>query len=116
MSCLRSPPTTFLTPISLARLSERATVRLTKLIQEFTKNKIKAKLTFVANLEVPRHRNDQGAHELAAQIDQLNPQNRWTLPRDNRAMAAAAASSSALSEASPKSMLRKAILKIASEV
>lgn len=90
--------------------------RLTKLIQEFAKNKIKAKLTFVANLEVPRHRSDQGAHELAAQIDELNPQNRWMLPRDNRAVAAAAASSSALSESSPKSMLRKAILKIASEV
>jgi Mrp family chromosome partitioning ATPase len=99
-----------------SRPDQTGRFRLTKLIQEFTKNKIKAKLTFVANLEVPRHRSDQGAHELAAQIDQLNPQNRWTLPRDNRAVAAAAASSSALSESSPKSMLRKAILKIASEV
>ena len=90
--------------------------RLTRLIQELTKNKIKAKLTFVANLEVPHRRNDQGAHEVAAQIDQLNPLNRLALPRDNRAVAAASASSSALSESSPKSMLRKAILKIASEV
>ncbi len=90
--------------------------RLSKLIQELTKNKMKAKLTFVANLEAPRRRIDQGAHELAAQIDQLNPLNRLALPRDNRAVAAAATSNSSLSEASPKSMLRKAILKIASEV
>lgn len=90
--------------------------RLTRLIQELTKNKIKAKLQFVANLEVPRRRSDLGAHELAAQIDQLNPLNRLALPRDNRAAAAAAVACSALSEASPKSMLRKAILKIASEV
>jgi Flp pilus assembly CpaE family ATPase len=90
--------------------------RLTRLIQELTKNRIKAKLQFVANLEAPRRRSDQGAHELAAQIDQLNPLNRLTLPRDTRAAAAAAVAGSALSEASPKSMLRKAILKIASEV
>ena len=73
-------------------------------------------MKFVANLEVPRRRNDQGAHELAAQIDQLNPLNRLALPRDNRAVAAAAVNSSSLSEASPKSMLRKAIFKIASEL
>ncbi len=90
--------------------------RLSRLIQELTKNKIKARLTFVANLEVPRRRSDLGAHELAAQIDQLNPLNRLALPRDNRAVAAAGASSSSLCEASPKSMLRKAILKIASEL
>ena len=70
----------------------------------------------MANLEVPRRRTDQGAHELAQQMDQLNPINRLTLPRDNRAVAASAMSSSALSESSPKSMLRKAIFKIASEV
>ena len=99
-----------------SRPDQTGRFRLTRLIQELTKNKIKAKLTFVANLEAPRRRSDQGAHELAAQIDQLNPLNRLTLPRDNRAVAAAAVSSSSLSEASPKSMLRKAILKIASEV
>lgn len=99
-----------------SRPDEVGRFRLTRLIQELAKNKIKAKLQFVANLEVPRRRGDQGAHELAAQIDQLNPVNRLTLPRDNRAVAAAATSSSSLSEASPKSMLRKAILKIASEV
>jgi Flp pilus assembly CpaE family ATPase len=99
-----------------SRPDEIGRFRLTRLIQELTKNKLKAKLQFVANLEVPRRRSDQGAHELAAQIDQLNPLSRLTLPRDNRAVAAAATSSSSLSEASPKSMLRKAILKIASEV
>jgi Mrp family chromosome partitioning ATPase len=99
-----------------SRPDEVGRFRLTRLIQELSKNKIKAKLQFVANLEVPRRRSDQGAHELAAQIDQLNPLNRLTLPRDNRAVTAAAASSASLSEASPKSMLRKAILKIASEV
>lgn len=99
-----------------SRPDEVGRFRLTRLIQELTKNKIKAKLQFVANLEVPRRRSDQGAHELAAQIDQLNPIDRLTLPRDNRAVAAAAVSSSSLSESSPKSMLRKAILKIASEV
>jgi Mrp family chromosome partitioning ATPase len=99
-----------------SRPDEVGRFRLTRLIQELTKNKIKAKLQFVANLEVPRRRNDQGAHELAAQIDQLNPLNVLTLPRDNRAVAAAATSCSSLSEASPKSMLRKAILKIAGEV
>ncbi len=99
-----------------SRPDEVGRYRLTRLIQELTKNKIKAKLQFVANLEAPRRRNDQGAHELAAQIDQLNPLNRLTLPRDNRAVAAAATSRSSLSEASPKSMLRKAIQKLASEV
>jgi len=99
-----------------SRPDEIGRFRLTRLIQELTKNKLKAKLQFVANLEVPRRRSDQGAHELAAQIDQLNPLNRLTLPRDSRAVAAAATSCSSLSEASPKSMLRKAILKIASEL
>ena len=99
-----------------SRPDQAGRFRLSRLIQELTKNKIKAKLQFVANLEVPHRRSDQGAHELAAQIDQLNPLNRLALPRDNRAVAAAAASSSSLSESSPKSMLRKAILKIASEV
>jgi Mrp family chromosome partitioning ATPase len=99
-----------------SRPDEIGRFRLSRLIQELTKNKIKAKLQFVANLEAPRRRSDQGAHELAAQIDQLNPLNRLALPRDNRAVAAAATSSCTLSEASPKSMLRKAILKIASEV
>jgi hypothetical protein len=65
---------------------------------------------------MPRRRIDQGAHELAAQIDQLNPISRLTLPRDNRAVIASATSSSALCEASPKSMLRKAIFKIASDI
>ena len=99
-----------------SRPDEIGRFRLTRLIQELTKNKLKAELQFVANLEVPRRRSDQGAHELAAQIDQLNPLSRLTLPRDNRAVAAATTSSSSLSEASPKSMLRKAILKMASEV
>jgi Mrp family chromosome partitioning ATPase len=99
-----------------SRPDQTGRFRLTRLIQELTKNSIKAKLTFVANLEVPRRRSDQGAHELAAQIDQLNPLNRLALPRDNRAVAAAAVNSSSLSEASPKSMLRKAIFKIASEL
>jgi Mrp family chromosome partitioning ATPase len=99
-----------------SRPDEIGRFRLTRLIQELTKNKMKAKLQFIANLEVPRRRSDQGAHELAAQIDQLNPLNRLILPRDNRAVAAALTSSSSLSEASPKSMLRKAIHKIASEV
>ena len=99
-----------------SRPDEVGRFRLARLIQELSKNKIKAKLQFVANLEVPRRRNDHGAHDLAEQIDQLNPINRLALPRDNRAVAAAATSSSALSEASPKSMLRKAICKIASEV
>ena len=99
-----------------SRPDEIGRFRLTRLIQELTKNKLKAKLLFIANLEVPRRRNDQGAHELAAQIDQLNPIKRLTLPRDNRAVAAAASGSSSLYETSPKSMLRKAIAKIASEV
>lgn len=99
-----------------SRPDEVGRFRLTRLIQELTKNKIKAKLQFVANLEMPRRRIDQGAHELAAQIDQLNPISRLTLPRDNRAVIASATSSSALCEASPKSMLRKAIVKIASDI
>jgi len=99
-----------------SRPDEVGRFRLARVIKELTKNKIKAKLQFVANLEVPRRRNDQGAHDLAEQIDQLNPVNRLTLPRDNRAVTAAASSFSSLSEASPKSMLRKAILKIASEI
>jgi Mrp family chromosome partitioning ATPase len=99
-----------------SRPDEVGRFRLARLIQELSKNRIKAKLGFVANLEVPRRRTDQGAHELAQQMDQLNPINRLTLPRDNRAVAASAISSSALSESSPKSMLRKAIFKIASEV
>ena len=99
-----------------SRPDEVGRFRLARVIKELNKNKIKAKLQFVANLEVPRRRNDQGAHELAEQIDQLNPINRLTLPRDNRAVAAAATSYSSLSEASPKSMLRKAIFKIASDI
>lgn len=99
-----------------SRPDEVGRFRLMQLIQELTKTKIKAKLQFVANQEVPRRRSDQGAHEIAAQIDQLNPLNRLALPRDNRATAAASASSTSLSEASPKSILRKAISKIASEV
>lgn len=90
--------------------------RLTKLISELTKTKIKAKLQFVANMEVPLRRNDPSAHEIAATIDQLNPIGRFALPRDNRAVLAAAASSSALSEGSPKSSLRRAISKIASDL
>ena len=99
-----------------SRPDEVGRFRLTRVIKELTKNKIKAKLQFVANLEVPRRRNDQSAHDLAEQIDQLNPVNRLTLPRDNRAVTAATSSFSSLSEASPKSMLRKAIFKIASEI
>jgi len=99
-----------------SRPDEIGRFRLTKLIQELGKTKIKAQLQFIANLEVPRRRSDHGAHELAAEIDQLNPINRLTLPRDNRAVSAAAISSASLSEASPKSMLRRAIYKIASEV
>jgi Mrp family chromosome partitioning ATPase len=99
-----------------SRPDEVGRFRLARVIKELNKNKIKARLQFVANLEVPRRRNDQGAHELAEQIDQLNPINRLTLPRDNRAVAAAATSYSSLSEASPKSMLRKAIFKIASDI
>lgn len=99
-----------------SRPDEIGRFRLSKLIHELGKTKIKSQLQFIANLEVPRRRNDHGAHELAAEIDQLNPINRLTLPRDNRAVAAAAINSSSLSEASPKSMLRKAISKIASEV
>jgi Mrp family chromosome partitioning ATPase len=75
-----------------SRPDEVGRFRLARVIKELNKNKIKARLQFVANLEVPRRRNDQGAHELAEQIDQLNPINRLTLPRDNRAVAAAATS------------------------
>lgn len=99
-----------------SRPDEIGRFRLTRLIHELGKTKIKAQLQFVANLETPRRRSDHGAHELAAEIDQLNPLNRLSLPRDNRAVAAASGSSSSLSEASPKSMLRKAISKIASEL
>jgi len=99
-----------------SRPDEIGRFRLTKLIQELGKTKIKAQLQFIANLEAPRRRSDHGAHELAAEIDQLNPLNRLSLPRDNRAVASAATSKSSLSDASPKSMLRKAISKIASEV
>jgi Mrp family chromosome partitioning ATPase len=99
-----------------SRPDELGRFRLIQLIQELAKTKIKAKLKFVANQESPRRRSDQGAHEIAAQIDQLNPIDRLSLPRDNRAVLAASASSTSLSEASPKSMLRKAISKIASEV
>lgn len=99
-----------------SRPDEIGRFRLTGLIQELSKTKLKANLQFIANLEAPRRRNDHGAHELAAQIDQLNPINRLSLPRDNRAVAAAASGSSSLSEISPKSILRKAISKMASEV
>jgi len=99
-----------------SRPDEIGRFRLSRLIHELSKTKIKAQLQFIANLETPRRRNDHGAHELAAEIDQLNPLNRLTLPRDNRAVIAASAAYSSLSEASPKSMLRKAITKIASEV
>lgn len=90
--------------------------RLTRLITELTKTKIKAQLQFVANMEVPLRRNDPVAHEIAAAIDQLNPIGRLVLPRDNRAVLAAGAASSALSEGSPKSSLRRAISKIASDL
>jgi len=105
-----------------SRPDEIGIFRLMRLIQDLTKTKIKAQLQFIANLEAPSsrssrsRRNDQGAHELAAEIDQLNPLSRLTLPRDNRAVAAASANTSCLSESSPKSMLRKAISKIASEI
>lgn len=99
-----------------SRPDEIGRARLIRLIHELGKTKIKAQLLFIANMEVSRRRSDQGAHEIAAEIDQLNPINRLTLPRDNRAVSAAATTSSSLSEASPKSMLRKAICKIASEV
>src|ERR1700722_15158819 len=37
INCLRSPPTTLRMPISLARFRDRATVRLTKLMQAISK-------------------------------------------------------------------------------
>ena len=39
INCLLSPPTTFLIPISLARFTDLATVRFTKLIQAISKIK-----------------------------------------------------------------------------
>lgn len=99
-----------------SRPDEIGRFRLSRLIHELSKTKIKAQLLFIANLESPRRRSDQGAHEIAAEIDQLNPLKRLTLPRDNRAVAASAAGYASLSEMSPKSMLRKAIVRIASEL
>ena len=99
-----------------SRPDEIGRFRLSRLIHELSKTKIKAQLLFVANLESPRRRSDQGAHEIAAEIDQLNPLKRLTLPRDNRAVAASAAGYASLSEISPKSMLRKAIGRIANDL
>ena len=99
-----------------SRPDEIGRFRLSRLIQELSKTKIKAQLIFIANLESPRRRSDQGAHVIAEEIDQLNPLKRLTLPRDNRAVSASAAGYASLSEISPKSMLRKAISRIASEL
>jgi Mrp family chromosome partitioning ATPase len=99
-----------------SRPDEIGRFRLLRLISELAKTKIKAQLIFIANLEIPRRKSDQPTQELNAEIEELKPLNRLTIPRDNRAVSMAAACSSSLSEASPKSNLRKAISKIASDL
>jgi len=99
-----------------SRPDEIGRFRLLGLIRELAKTKIKAHLTFISNLEIPRRKSDQSNQELTAEIEELKPLNRFSVPRDNRAAAVAAASSACLSEASPKSNLRKSISRIASEL
>jgi Mrp family chromosome partitioning ATPase len=99
-----------------SRPDEIGQYRLSKLITDFTKTKIKANLQLIANLESPKRRGDTAALELTAQIDQLNSSGQIVLPRDSRAVAAALAARCSLSEASPKSSLRKAISKLASDL
>ncbi len=99
-----------------SRPDEIGRFRLLQLIRELAKTKIKAHLTFIANLETPRRKSDQSNQELLAEIDDLKPLNRFSVPRDNRAAAVAAASSVSLSEASPKSNLRKSIARLASDI
>jgi Mrp family chromosome partitioning ATPase len=99
-----------------SRPDEMGRFRLLRLIRELAKTKIKARLTFIANLETPRRKSDQSNQELTAEIEELKPLTRISVPRDNRAAAMAAACSASLSEASPKSNLRKSISRIASEL
>lgn len=95
--------------------------RLSRLLQDLAKSKIKAELQFIANLEVANRRKDQIGQEIREEIEHLttnqsNPIKYRSLPRDSRAVSFAAASSAALSESKPKSALRKAISQIASEI
>lgn len=91
-------------------------VRMEKLIRNFSQIKIRARLCLLLNMRaVGRKGGDQEKLFLSVTAH-VKPHRVFTLPRDPAAISRAENARSALVEVSPRSLIRKAIAKLAVEV